>query len=202
MRGAWRAVLAGGVLLMATAAARGGVETDLIFLRVTGARAASLSVDGGKQLPVTGEARVLVVERADPLEIKPGEFVSGPKEPGDGAPLWLLIGPDAASVARLAQAAGIKTPEAKRVGGIGTCTLYTPCPKCRAVYMETLAKRRLHPPAVRVKEAGASSVHAGQYVIAGDVSAEGRPLLVLEDLRTGDTLNEVRHQFERRSRRD
>jgi hypothetical protein len=191
--------IAAAAAVFVAAAAGAGVDSDLIFKRITESRAAAVSI-GERSVPIESEAQVLLVRRADPAAIKDGEWVSSVKEPGDGAPLWLLIGGDTKQVQRLVETAEIKTPEAKKVGGIGTCSLYTPCPKCRRGFEETIAKRKLHPPALRVQAVPAGEVRTGQLLAAGDVESKRRPLLVFEDERAAATLNQIRNLATRSNR--
>jgi hypothetical protein len=181
----WAAALA--LLLMPGGRAWSGADAGLIFTPVKEARSAELRLENGKAQALPAGAKVLLVRRADPESIQSGEWVSFQQE-GDGAPLWLLVGEGEVPVRRLVQAAEVKSPAAKRVGGIGTCTLYTPCPKCRQWAEETRAKRKVHPPALRVAEIAPSAIRAGQLVVPTTCGN----LLLIQDAAAGEALNEVR----------
>ena len=150
----WAAALA--LLLAAGGRAWSGVDADLIFTPVKEVGTAELRLATGQTQALPARAKDFLIRRADPAAIQPGEWVSFTQQEGDSAPLWLLVGPGANEVNRLAHAAEIKSSAAKRVGGIETCTLYTPCPKCRVWAQETRAKRKLHPIALRIWETSAS----------------------------------------------
>ncbi len=185
---AFKIVAAAALLLLTGGKAWSGVDADLIFAPIRDAAPAGLRLENGKAVTVPARTKVLLVRRADPEAIQPGEWVSFVQQEGDGAPLWLLAGPGEAEVRQLVQAAEVKSPAAKRVGGIGTCTLYTPCPKCRQWSQETRAKRRVHPPALRVAEIAPSAIRAGQLM----VPAANGDLLLVQDAAAGEALNDVR----------
>lgn len=170
---------------------RAGVDADLLFQKITQKQAEAVAV-GEFSAAVGGEAQVLLVQQADPTGIKNGEWVSSVREPGDGASLWLMIGEDSKQVQRLIETAEVKSSEAKKVGGIGTCSLYTPCPKCRPGFEEAVAKRMRHPIALRLQAVPAEKVRAGQYLAAIDLETKRRPLLVFEDEQAGKSLNKIR----------
>lgn len=188
-----------GMAMSLSAVARAGVDPDLVFQRITQKQAATVTV-GDLSVPLAGEAQVLLVRRADPTTIKDGEWVSVVKEPGDGAPLWLFIGEDSKQVQRLIETAEVMSPEAKKVGGLGTCSLYTPCRKCRAGFEETVSRRKLHPIAVRVQAITADKLRAGSLLATADIASKRRPLLVFENERAGEALNRIRSLAARSNR--
>jgi hypothetical protein len=159
------------VTAMAGQVAAGGVECMLSTVGLTHGWAAAAPGGGTIALKegafrIGPETVVIRVERMEPKVVPAGQFVVAPK-PGDGdVSAWMLVAGSEPEIAALAKAIGFQGAKARRVGGIETCSLYTPCAKCRGVFEAEVARRKTHPAMFRVTRAGAAAIRPGQCLVA------------------------------------
>jgi hypothetical protein len=170
------AIIAGGVRagdLFRALEGRG-----LIAGRITAVSAGGrLELDRGGEVALGPGASAVRAVRTDVDGIRRGQYVGISK---GNPPDWILGAEAAETVAAVYEATGLSGRKPSRVGGIGTCTLYTPCPKCAAVFAEERRRRTRHPAMFQLKPLEPGAVRAGHYVIAAK-TADGRPLLLVFD---------------------
>jgi hypothetical protein len=108
-------------------------------------------------------------------------------------PGWILTGESEKDLLALTEALGYTGTKPRQVGGIGSCTLYTPCRKCRAVFEETISKRRKHPIMLQVRRLEPEAVRPSEYVVTPRTAPNaGAPwILVFERERDIGALQEA-----------
>jgi hypothetical protein len=165
--------LAAGGALAAGIATAGGIACMLAEVGLELSRAAGPASDstvpvtaGGKAPRIGPETRLLRVDRMDPAPVAAGRQVLAPAMPAGETPAWLFVGEVAGDLAALDDALGLRAAAPRQVGGIGTCTLYTPCAKCRAGFEAAVALSANRPAMFSLRRAGAESIRAGQLLVA------------------------------------
>jgi hypothetical protein len=173
MRGSRVRWLAGlGVVLAAGAAWAGGIfcaleERGYVVGKVVSLpRAGTIGLMQDAREVQMGPRTVLVAVRTvGPAAVPPGLYVLMPRTAGGETPGWIFTADTDKDLAALAEAVGCTEAKPKQVGGIASCTLYTPCRKCQVGFAETISRRRNHPVMLRVRRIEPETVRLSQYVV-------------------------------------
>jgi hypothetical protein len=166
----WASVVLVGAVVPGAAWA-GGVACALQAKGFTVGQAASyrggaVVLKAGEEVRIGPRTTVLRVDRLAPDGIRREQFVAGSPGTDFNRAQWLLVGSADRDVLALAEVlrAGSQTP--KRVGGIGTCSLYTPCRKCENSAKEGRARQRSHPAILSVERLEPEAVRVSELVVA------------------------------------